>query len=212
MPQADDTMKCELKPLRRADYPVTFTDAQCARAARRRSRAASATTPSRGVDRTPTVPWLSYADGPGGKPLGDPDTSTSLRLPVAPLADRHRAASAGSGSASRAARLARRVPGRGHRDAALVALVREAQQRDGAGRVLVEGQGRAGRHDRPQVRNSRPASGNAREHPGLRRLLGPRRAIGVRRGKVRFVAVTSPGVVKNRKLLRRYLKLAGLRR
>ena len=61
--------------------------------------------------------------------------------------------------------------------------------------------------------------GSRRLHPGmrvrgrsLRRLLGPRRVMSVRRGKVRFIAVTTPRVVKNRKLLRRYLKLAGLRR
>ena len=44
----------------------------------------------------------------------------------------------------------------------------------------------------------------------LRRLLGPRRVMGVRRGKVRFIAVTTPRVAKNRKLLRRYLRFAGL--
>ena len=39
-------------------------------AAGRRSRTASATTPSAGVDREPTVPWLTYENGPGGEPLG----------------------------------------------------------------------------------------------------------------------------------------------
>ena len=29
-PLTDDVMKCQLKPLRRDDYPVTFTDAQWA--------------------------------------------------------------------------------------------------------------------------------------------------------------------------------------
>lgn len=64
------TMKCQLKALRRSDYPgVAFTDEQWA--------ALRATFPGGvcdfskpGVGFQPSVPWLTYADGPGGRPLG----------------------------------------------------------------------------------------------------------------------------------------------
>ncbi|PTL58521.1 DUF6351 family protein [Paraconexibacter algicola] len=66
----NDVLKCQLKPLRREDYPgVTFTDAQWA--------TLQATFPTGvcdwskpGVEETPTVPWLTYEDGPGGRELG----------------------------------------------------------------------------------------------------------------------------------------------
>ncbi|MET0984756.1 MAG: DUF6351 family protein [Steroidobacteraceae bacterium] len=64
------TMKCQLKPLDRADYNVTFTDAQWL--------AMQATFPTGvcdfskpGVGFQPNAPWLTYANGPGGVPLGD---------------------------------------------------------------------------------------------------------------------------------------------
>ena len=75
MNKADDTMKCVLKPLRRADYPAGLTDAQFARL-RAAFPSGVCDYTKRGVDRTPTVPWLSYAAGPGGMSLGGPDTST----------------------------------------------------------------------------------------------------------------------------------------
>ena len=46
MNEADDTMKCVLKPLRRADYPASLTDAQFARLQSRLPHPACATTPS----------------------------------------------------------------------------------------------------------------------------------------------------------------------
>ena len=68
------TMKCQLKPLNRADYNVTFTDAQWA--------ALQGAFPTGvcdfnmpGVGFQPNVPWLTYAAGPGGVPLGDAPVS-----------------------------------------------------------------------------------------------------------------------------------------
>lgn len=63
-------MKCQLKPLVREDYPgIEFTDEQWA--------ALQATFPDGvcdfskpGVGFQPNVPWLSYAAGPGGQPIG----------------------------------------------------------------------------------------------------------------------------------------------
>jgi hypothetical protein len=65
MPLADDTIKCELQPLRRESYaPATFTDAEWA--------ALGTTYPTGvcdygkpGLGRRPTVPWQSYQDVAG---------------------------------------------------------------------------------------------------------------------------------------------------
>ena len=89
MPFTDDTIKCELKPLRRSDYfPVLFNDAQWTQLQK--------TFPSGvcgydkpGVDRQPTVPWQTYQDADGnviygGRGLGAPPASralTGLSLP-----------------------------------------------------------------------------------------------------------------------------------
>jgi hypothetical protein len=70
-------MKCRLKPLDRAAYSVTFTDAQWARL-----RSAFPT----GVcdwsapvaDKVPASPWLTFAGGPGGKKLPSPPTYTTF--------------------------------------------------------------------------------------------------------------------------------------
>ena len=160
MNQADDTIKCELKPLRRADYgQVALTDAQWARAPRAFPQGVCDYT-KRGVDRTPTVPWLSYADGPGGKPLGDP-ALRAVRLPVAALADRQANVGRVRVGLTRR-RLARRVPGAGAQTTPLVALVREAQPRHGEGRVHRTRAGGAGGHDGAPPRQ--PASAARQPH------------------------------------------------
>jgi hypothetical protein len=68
-PFTHDTMKCRLKPLDPNDYSVAFTAELWTRL-----KAAFAggvcdwTRPS--VDVRSTVPWLTFAGGPGGQPLG----------------------------------------------------------------------------------------------------------------------------------------------
>ena len=65
-----DVVKCQLKPLVRSDYPVTFTDEQWTQL--------QATFPTGVCDYTrpgvsqqaPKARWLTFADGPGGRPLG----------------------------------------------------------------------------------------------------------------------------------------------
>ena len=78
MPLTDDVLKCQLKPLARADYPVSFTDAQWA--------TLQATFPTGVCDYSKpadgfakTVPWLDYSAGPGGVPLGAPPVATAIR-------------------------------------------------------------------------------------------------------------------------------------
>jgi Tannase-like family of unknown function (DUF6351) len=77
MPLSHDILKCQLKPQRRSDYGVTFTDEQWARL--------TSAFPSGVCDwRRPGVgqwlqrfaqPWLTFEDGPGGRPLGPPPRS-----------------------------------------------------------------------------------------------------------------------------------------
>jgi len=65
----DDTLKCQLKPLERSSYSVSFTDDQWARMEGAfPGGVCDWTLPS--VGYTAAVPWLNFADGPGGQPLG----------------------------------------------------------------------------------------------------------------------------------------------
>lgn len=75
-PLSSDIRKCQLRPLDRAEYTVTLTDAQWTQL--------QTTFPSGVCDWTkpgmgyqPSVPWMTFADGPGGQPLGPPPRSTA---------------------------------------------------------------------------------------------------------------------------------------
>jgi len=64
-----DIMKCQLKPLSRLDYKAEFSDEQWARL--------QATFPAGvcdysvpGIGQVEPQPWQTFADGPGGRPLG----------------------------------------------------------------------------------------------------------------------------------------------
>jgi hypothetical protein len=68
-PMSNDVLKCRLKPLNRSDHTVAFTAEQWTRL--------RATFPhgvcdyrKPGIERVPSVAWLTYAHGPGGRPLG----------------------------------------------------------------------------------------------------------------------------------------------
>ncbi|MGH3881539.1 MAG: DUF6351 family protein [Actinophytocola sp.] len=68
-PLANNILKCQLTPLSRADYGVSFTDEQWARVLRAfPSGVCDHSQPS--VGQHPPTPWLSFADGPGGRPVG----------------------------------------------------------------------------------------------------------------------------------------------
>jgi hypothetical protein len=83
MPFADDTIKCELKPLLRSDYyPVQFNDAQWAALQNAYPNGVCDYTKP-GVDRVPTQPWQSYQDANGnvvygGRALGPVPASEPL--------------------------------------------------------------------------------------------------------------------------------------
>jgi Tannase-like family of unknown function (DUF6351) len=76
-PLADNVMQCRRKPLDPREYAVTFTAAQWSQL-----RAAFPTGVcdfSRpGVAQRPSVSWLTFANGPGGEPLGPPPVSRPL--------------------------------------------------------------------------------------------------------------------------------------
>ena len=76
-PLAGNVIKCRLKPLRRSDYHVTFTEAEW--------RQLQLAFPSGvcdwskpGVGEQPSIPWTSFEQGPGGRPLGRAPASTAL--------------------------------------------------------------------------------------------------------------------------------------
>jgi hypothetical protein len=80
MPLADDTLQCQLKPMRRDDYPVKFTDAQWQALQRSFPKGVCDYTRP-GVDQHGTTPWLTYQDSDGqvvygGTPLGSPPRSS----------------------------------------------------------------------------------------------------------------------------------------
>ena len=77
MPQADDTIKCELVPLERSRYQAFgINDNQWAKLQGAFPKGVCDYSKP-GVDRVPTEEWLSYKGGPGGKPLGTPPRSKS---------------------------------------------------------------------------------------------------------------------------------------
>ena len=85
-PLADDIFKCQLKPLRREDYRTAFSDAQWTRLlAVFPDGVCNPLLPAQG--QQPTLPWLSYAAGPGGQALGIAPASVPLgaSASVAPL-------------------------------------------------------------------------------------------------------------------------------
>jgi hypothetical protein len=82
-PLAEDVMKCQLKPMNKADYPVTFTDEQWDQLQQAFPDGVCDFT-KRGVSQRGAVPWLTYQDRRGdviygGKPLGDPPVSRPLQ-------------------------------------------------------------------------------------------------------------------------------------
>jgi hypothetical protein len=73
-PLTDDVLQCRLKRPQRTDYRVTFTDAEWA-ALRAAFPIGVCDWSKPGMAVRPSIPWLTFADGPGGRPLGDPPGS-----------------------------------------------------------------------------------------------------------------------------------------
>jgi hypothetical protein len=78
-PIADDILQCQLKPLRKDDYPVTFTDAQWTRLQKTFAHGVCDYSKP-GVDQRGATGWLTFQDANGkvvygGTPLGPEPTS-----------------------------------------------------------------------------------------------------------------------------------------
>jgi hypothetical protein len=83
-PPARDILKCQLKPLRREDYDVAFSEDQWARL-NKAFPTGVCDWSKPGVGQQRNIPWLTYANGPGGQPLGDPPRSVMLGSPAAAM-------------------------------------------------------------------------------------------------------------------------------
>jgi hypothetical protein len=70
-PLQHNIVKCRLMRLRRSDYAVAFTNRQWARLQAAFPTGVCDWSKGRRESER-TVPWLSYEDGPGGRPLGSP--------------------------------------------------------------------------------------------------------------------------------------------
>ena len=76
-PLTDNIIQCRLKPLNRKDYKVTFTSAEWAQL--KQAFPHGVCDYSRpGVGNRHAIPWLTYARGPGGQPLGPPPKSVAF--------------------------------------------------------------------------------------------------------------------------------------
>lgn len=69
-PFTADVIKCRLQPLRRNGYSVEFTDAQWERLQAAFPRGVCDYSRPGIGQRAPAGPWMTFADGPGGQPLG----------------------------------------------------------------------------------------------------------------------------------------------
>lgn len=77
-PGADNVLKCQLRPLSRDDYRVDFSNAQWQRL-QKVFAAGVCDYRKPAVGHQPSVPWLSFTDGPGGQPLGPSPSSIPVR-------------------------------------------------------------------------------------------------------------------------------------
>jgi hypothetical protein len=89
MPATDDTLRCQLKPLDKEDYPgIAFSAAEWTQMARIFAQGVCDFSRP-GVGRHPTSPWQSYQDRNGnvvygGRPLGRAPRSTAFRIRARP--------------------------------------------------------------------------------------------------------------------------------
>jgi uncharacterized tannase-like protein DUF6351 len=81
-PKTDDVLDCQLKPLDRLNYPVTFTDAQW-QELQQAFPTGVCDYSKPGIGQGPTTPWLTYQDARasvvyGGRPLGPAPSSVAF--------------------------------------------------------------------------------------------------------------------------------------
>ena len=76
-PLRNDNVKCQLKPLVRSDYKVTFTDAEWAQL-KQAFPTGVCDWSKPAAEQQPAAPWLTYAHRPGGTPLGSAPVSVAF--------------------------------------------------------------------------------------------------------------------------------------
>jgi hypothetical protein len=77
-PRTFDVMKCALRPLNRLEYGGAFSDPQWARLTKVFASGVCDWS-KRGIgQQAPVGPWITFAGGPGGRPLGAPPVSRRL--------------------------------------------------------------------------------------------------------------------------------------
>jgi hypothetical protein len=76
-PLAEDVLKCQLKPLKRSDYTATFSDAQWSRLDKVFAGGVCDWSKP-GVAMQRSTPWRTFANGPGGVPMGAAPASKRL--------------------------------------------------------------------------------------------------------------------------------------
>ena len=82
-PATDDIIQCALKPIDPEDYlPATLTDAQIA-TLRQTFPHGVCDYSKPGLGQQHSIPWMTYEDGPGGRPLGAAPRSVAFAPPVA---------------------------------------------------------------------------------------------------------------------------------
>ncbi|GAC1444110.1 MAG: DUF6351 family protein [Mycobacteriales bacterium] len=82
MPLADDTLKCQLRPMRKDDYPATFTDAQWTRL-QKAFPTGVCDYGAPGIAQRGAIAWQTYQDADGGviyggRPMGPPPESRPI--------------------------------------------------------------------------------------------------------------------------------------
>jgi hypothetical protein len=76
-PLTHEYSKCYLKPLKKADYEVSFSDSQWERL-QKTFKAGACDYNRFPAGFSSTIPWLTFANGPGGRPLGAPPSSRAF--------------------------------------------------------------------------------------------------------------------------------------
>jgi hypothetical protein len=77
-PLSGALLKCQLKPLSHGDYKATFTEEQWAQL-QQAFPTGVCDYSKPGVGDQPSIPWMSFQNGPGGQPLGAPPGSQPLK-------------------------------------------------------------------------------------------------------------------------------------
>ena len=89
MPYTDDVAKCQLKPLLESDYyPIRFTAEEWA-ALQEVFPTGVCDYSKPGVEQQDTIPWATFADGPGGQPMGPAPVSVPFGPPGSATVERY---------------------------------------------------------------------------------------------------------------------------